>query len=60
MSHKADPTKPRSNEEKFKPQNVTGTNAGSPSTSGRTDRDMRKDVARGSEPEGRAASRHRA
>ena len=46
-----DPTKPRSNDEKFKPQNVQDESHGSVSSSGRKPRNMDQDVSRGSEPE---------
>lgn len=58
MSEKQDPTKPTSNDEKFKPQNVAGEGKGQPGTSGRPDRNM-DDTARGSEPAQRGTSGHR-
>ncbi len=48
---KNDPSKPRSNDEKFKPQNVADESHGSVETGGRKARNMEHDVARGSEPE---------
>lgn len=48
---KNDPSKPRSNDEKFKPQNVADESHGSVSGGGRKDRNMDHDVSRGSEPE---------
>ncbi|MGB3738013.1 MAG: hypothetical protein WA948_01535 [Pontixanthobacter sp.] len=48
---KSDPSKPRSNDEKFKPQNVANESHGSVGGSGRKDRNMEHDVSRGSEPE---------
>jgi len=50
MSQQQDPTKPTSNEEKFKPQNVTDESAGQIGA-GRLDREMKgTNTARGSEP----------
>ncbi len=46
-----DPTKPRSNDEKFKPQNVADESHGSVTGSGRKPRNMEHDVSRGSEPQ---------
>lgn len=54
MSKKIDPTKPQSNEEKFKPANVAD---GSPGQ-GRNERNM-KDVPRGSETDRRGSSQNR-
>ncbi|MGB7408823.1 MAG: hypothetical protein WA908_09980 [Pontixanthobacter sp.] len=51
MMTKNDPSKPRSNDEKFKPQNVADESHGSVSGGGRKDRNMDHDVSRGSEPE---------
>ena len=57
MSDKPDPTKPTSNDEKFKPQNVADEGSGSPETGGRLDRNMHSDnTARGSEPAQRGTS----
>lgn len=53
MSHKTDPTKPVSNDEKFKPKNVA-----SDDEHGRATRNM-KDVPRGSEGDRRRASQNR-
>ena len=54
MSKTTDPTKPVSNDEKFKPKHV----AGEANNPGRDKRDM-KDVARGSEGDRRRSSQHR-
>ncbi len=54
MSDKPDPTKPKSNDEKFKPQNVADGSPGS----GRNEVDM-KDVPRGSEGDLRRKSQNR-
>lgn len=56
MSNKQDPSKPVSNDEKFKPQNVQDESHGSVSSSGRQDRNIGHDVSRGSEPETENAS----
>ncbi|APE28408.1 hypothetical protein [Aurantiacibacter gangjinensis] len=53
MSHKDDPTKPMSNDEKFKPKNVASDDA-----HGRLERNM-KDVPRGSEGDRRRSAQHR-
>ena len=45
---KPDPTEPKSNDEKFKPQNVQDESHGSVTDSGRDERNM-EDVPRGSE-----------
>ncbi len=50
-----DPTKPVSNDEKFKPKNVAHEGAGSVDSAGRKDRNM-DDTARGSEGDRRRAS----
>ena len=49
MTDKSDPSKPRSNDEKFKPQNVANERHGNLS-SGRKDHDMERDISRGSKP----------
>lgn len=54
MSDKPDPTKPTSNDEKFKPQNVEDGSPGS----GRNERDM-NDVPRGSDGDRRRKSGNR-
>ena len=59
MSDKTDPTKPKSNDEKFKPQNVADESAGSVTSKGRADRNINDDTARGSEPENQSRSRNR-
>lgn len=59
MSDKQDPTKPKSNDEKFKPQNVADESAGSVTGKGRTDRNMNDDISRGSEPENQSRSSNR-
>jgi len=60
VSNKPDPTKPTSNDEKFKPQNVAGEGQGQPGTQGRLDRDMNgTDTSRGSEPTQRGTSGRR-
>ena len=51
MSNKSDPTKPTSNNEKFKPQNVADEGSGNVTSPGRQDRNIDHDVSRGSEPE---------
>ena len=57
MSDKKDPTKPVSNDEKFKPQNVAGEGKGKPGSSGRKAREMDQgDIARGSEGDVRRSS----
>jgi len=59
MSQKQDPTKPVSNEEKFKPQNVAGEEAGQ-TGAGRSDREMNgTNTSRGSEPTQRGTSGRR-
>jgi len=56
MSEKQDPTKPTSNDEKFKPQNVTGEDAGQ-TGAGRSSREMNgTNTSRGSEPTQRGTS----
>ncbi len=59
MSDKTDPTKPKSNDEKFKPQNVADESAGSVTSKGRADRNMNNDTSRGSEPENESRSGNR-
>ncbi len=54
MSKTNDPTKPRSNDEKFKPQNV----AGGGKDKGRVEQDM-TDVPRGSEGDRRRSAQNR-
>ncbi len=54
MTKKSDPTKPVSNDEKFKPQNV----ADAGNDTGRREGNM-KDVARGSEGDRRRNSQNR-
>lgn len=58
MSEQGDPTKPTSNDEKFKPQNVQDAGAGNPGGPGRADRNM-KDLPRGSEDETRRIAQNR-
>ncbi|MDN3645111.1 hypothetical protein QWY75_02685 [Pontixanthobacter aestiaquae] len=48
MSDKSNPAEPRSNDEKFKPQNVQDESHGSVTSGGRNERNM-DDVSRGSE-----------
>jgi hypothetical protein len=56
MSQKQDPTKPATNEEKFKPQNVSGEDAGQ-TGAGRLNREMNgTNTSRGSEPTQRGTS----
>jgi hypothetical protein len=59
MSQKQDPSKPASNEEKFKPQNVAAEGTGQSVNSGRLDRNMQQGTARGSEPSTRGAGMER-
>jgi hypothetical protein len=60
MSKDVDPSKPTSNAEKFKPQNVADESAGDPNSPGRLDRDMAgTNTARGSEVETRSAASRR-
>jgi len=60
MSQKQDPAKPTSNDEKFKPQNVTDESAAQPGSPGRLDREMNgTNTARGSEPAQRGTSGRR-
>ena len=57
MSDKQDPTKPVSNKEKFKPQNVADEGHGNPGKSGRLAREMdQADIPRGSEGDVRRSS----
>ena len=57
MAEKQDPTKPVSNKEKFKPQNVADEGHGQPGKSGRSAREMNQaDIARGSEGDVRRSS----
>jgi hypothetical protein len=57
MSEKQDPSKPVSNDEKFKPQNVAEEGAAQPGSPGRLDREMNgTNTARGSEPSQRGTS----
>jgi len=59
MTQKQDPTKPLSNDEKFKPQNVTDEGAGQTGP-GRLDRDMKgTNTSRGSEPTQRGTAGRR-
>jgi hypothetical protein len=59
MSQKQDPTKPTSNDEKFKPQNVAGEDAGHVGA-GRLNREMNgTNTSRGSEPEQRGRGQNR-
>ena len=53
MSEQKDPTKPESNDEKFKPKNVASDDA-----HGRLERNM-KDVPRGSDGDRRRAAQNR-
>lgn len=48
MTEKKNPAKPATNAEKFKPQNVAGESAGNVTSAGRKDRNMEKDMSRGS------------
>ncbi|WP_170004468.1 hypothetical protein [Pseudopontixanthobacter vadosimaris] len=59
MSDKTDPTKPKSNDEKFKPQNVADESAGSVTSKGRADCNMNNDTSRGSESENESRSGNR-
>ena len=58
MTEKKDPTKPVSNDEKFKPQNVKKAGgAGDPGKEGRKAREMNQDdIPRGSEGDVRRSS----
>lgn len=57
MSDPKDPTKPVSNDEKFKPENVKDAGAGKPGSEGRKARQMdRDDIPRGSEGDVRRSS----
>ena len=59
MSNQKDPTKPTSNDEKFKPQNVADESAGNLKSGGRLDRHAAPDIARGSEPDTRGSAQNR-
>ena len=59
MADQKDPSKPASNGEKFKPQNVADESSGSVTSEGRPDRNMDRDTARGSEPDTRGSSQNR-